>query len=79
MTMLPDRRCPKSTGGSFSIDAAVIAGGGSSISAGNLQLTGTIGQAASATLVGDSYTVFDGFWHPIDGTSDVIFSDGFDF
>lgn len=69
----------QSSGGPYRIDRVVIAGGGSPASGGVYQLSGTFGQAETATLRADSYAMFDGFWTPVTLTlSDRIFANGFD-
>ena len=69
----------QSSGGPYEIQRVAIAGGGSPIAGGNYQISSTLGQAATATLSGASYVVFDGFWAPVGGTlGDVIFANGFD-
>ena len=69
----------QSAGGPYRIDRVVIAGGGSPASGGVYQLSGTFGQAATATLHADSYAMFDGFWSPVTlAISDRIFANGFD-
>src|SRR5262245_26832331 len=51
------------TGGTFSLDQSVIAGGGGSSSGGSFSLTGTAGQdAAGTTSTGGSFAVTGGFW-----------------
>ena len=51
------------TGGTFSLDQSVIAGGGGSSSGGTFSLTGTVGQdAAGTTSTGGSFALTDGFW-----------------
>jgi hypothetical protein len=51
------------TGGTFSLDQSVIAGGGGSSAGGNFALTGTAGQDAAGTKsTGGSFAVTGGFW-----------------
>src|SRR6478735_8958847 len=51
------------TGGTFSLDQSVIAGGGGSSTGGTFSLTGTVGQdAAGTTSTGGSFALTDGFW-----------------
>lgn len=67
------------SGGPYRIAPATIAGGGGAIAGGPYQLSGTLGQPATATMNAGSYRMFDGFWSPVGGAaSDVIFSNGFD-
>jgi len=69
----------QSSGGTYVIDRVVIASGGSPMSGGSYQLSGTFGQAATATLSAVPYLAFDGFWSPVSLTlSDRIFADGFE-
>lgn len=69
----------QSSGGAYVIDRVVIAGGGSPMSGGSYQLSGTFGQAATATLSAAPYLTFDGFWTPVSLTlSDTIFANGFE-
>jgi hypothetical protein len=69
----------QSSGGAYRIDRVVIAGGGSPMSGGPYQVSGTFGQAATATLAASGYRMFDGFWSPDSlATSDRIFANGFD-
>lgn len=65
-------------GGPYAISESVIAGGGATVSGGSFQLSGTLGQPATAEIVAASYRVYDGFWGPRTPLSDVIFHDGFD-
>ncbi len=48
--------------GSHTIDWYVMAGGGGSASAGDLTLTGTIGQAAAGTTSNGDFDLCSGFW-----------------
>jgi len=51
------------TGGTFSLDQSVIAGGGGSSTGGTFALTGTSGQdVAGTTSTGGSFAVTGGFW-----------------
>jgi len=51
------------TGGTFSLDQSVIAGGGGGSSGGTFSLTGTVGQdAAGTTSTGGTFALTDGFW-----------------
>jgi len=51
------------TGGTFSLDQSVIAGGGGSSTGGTFSLIGTVGQdAAGTTSTGGSFALTDGFW-----------------
>ncbi|MEO7063105.1 MAG: hypothetical protein ABI082_04930 [Dokdonella sp.] len=69
----------QSSGGPYRIDPVAIAGGGGPIVGGPYQITSTIGQAATSTLSGASYVVFDGFWSPVGGgLGDIIFINGFE-
>ena len=69
----------QSSGGPYRIDPVAIAGGGGPIAGGPYQITSTLGQAATSTLSGASYVLFDGFWSPVGGgLGDIIFIDGFD-
>ena len=68
----------QSSGGTFVIDPATVAGGGDTLSGGRFKLSGTIGQPATATLGASSYRLYDGFWAPASSLSDLIFADGFD-
>jgi hypothetical protein len=73
---LSDNGCAS---GPFTLQHAVVAGGGSSVSGGTYQLTDTIAQSTIAVRVAGQYVLFDGFWGPF-GTFDVdlIFADGFE-
>jgi hypothetical protein len=69
----------QSSGGQYSINSIVIAGGGGPIAGGNYQITSTLGQPAGETLTGGSYTLFNGFWSPVGGVGgDFIFANGFE-
>ena len=69
----------QSSGGTYRIDRVVIAGGGSPMSGGPYQVSGTFGQPATATLAAAGYRMFDGFWSSESlATSDRIFANGFD-
>lgn len=69
----------QSSGGQYRIDAIVIAGGGSAIAGGNYRITSTLGQAATASLNGAAFNLFDGFWGPAGGLAgDFIFSATFE-
>lgn len=69
----------QSSGGQFSINSVVIAGGGGPIAGASYQLTSTLGQPATTVLAGGGYIIFDGFWGPVGGfTNDLIFADGFE-
>lgn len=69
----------QSSGGPYAIDRVVIAGGGTPLAGGPYQLSGTLGQAATATLAASPFTMFDGFWTPVSlSASDRIFANGFD-
>jgi len=65
-------------GGPYVVGASVIAGGGATLGGGSFQLTGTVGQPATAELTAASYRVYDGFWGPRIPSSDNIFRNGFD-
>lgn len=66
------------SGGSYVISPSAIAGGGATLSGGNFQLRGTLGQAATAEITAASYRIYDGFWGPQALLSDDIFRNGFD-
>ena len=69
----------QSSGGQYSINSIVIAGGGGPIAGGNYQITSTLGQPAGETLTGGSYTLFNGFWSPVGGiVGDFVFANGFE-
>ena len=69
----------QSSGGPYQIETAVIASGGGPIAGGVYQITSTLGQPATMTLTGASYTLFNGFWSPVGGVQgDFVFADGFD-
>jgi len=65
-------------GGPYVVGASVIAGGGATLSGGSFQLSGTLGQPATAEIAAASYRVYDGFWGPRIPSSDDIFRNGFD-
>ncbi len=66
------------TGGPYVVSPSVIAGGGATLSGGRFQLSGTLGQPATAEIAAAGYRVYDGFWGPRAPLSDDIFRDGFD-
>jgi hypothetical protein len=69
----------QSSGGTYRIDASVIAGGGASLSGSTFRLSGTVGQPATARLGAGSFLLYSGFWAPAAGSpSDEIFANGFD-
>ncbi|MFI4970961.1 MAG: hypothetical protein ACHP7D_12220 [Lysobacterales bacterium] len=68
----------QSSGGTFVIDPATVAGGGATLSGGAFQLSGTLGQPATATLSASTYRLYDGFWAPASPLGDLIFANGFD-
>lgn len=68
----------QSSGGPYAIDPATIAGGGATLSGGQFQLSGTIGQPATSTLGAANYRLYDGLWAPASLLSDRIFANGFD-
>lgn len=76
--MLPVPTPAQSGGGPYVIAPVTIAGGGATLSGGSFQLSGTIGQPATATLVASGYRLHDGFWAPASPLNDVIFANGFD-
>lgn len=56
------------TGGSYSLDQAVIATGGGNSAAGNYAIEGTAGQSAAGTNgTGGAYALRGGFWNPLAG------------
>ena len=69
---------PAQSGGSYLIAPATIAGGGATLSGGSFQLSGTIGQSATALLSAGGYRLYDGFWAPTSPLSDLIFRNGFE-
>lgn len=72
-------RAPAQAGGSYSLERAAIASGGTTLSGGTFRMSSTIGQPATATLGSANYQLYDGFWAPIAApTSDLIFANGFD-
>jgi hypothetical protein len=69
----------QSSGGPYRIEMVVMAGGGDPIAGGSFQITSTLGQAATTTLSGASYTLFGGFWRPVGSLAvSVLFADGFE-
>ena len=71
----------QSSGGAYVIDRVVIAGGGSPMSGGAYQVSGTFGQAATTRLSAQGlHGLSIGFWSPasLNGSSDRIFANGFD-
>jgi len=69
----------QSSGGPYVMAPVAIAGGGGALSGGTFQLSGTLGQPATATLVAAGYQLHDGFWAPVNApVSDTIFANGFD-
>ena len=66
------------SGGPYVIGRSAIAGGGAALSGGRFQLSGTLGQPATAELAAAGYRVYDGFWGPLAPPSDDIFHNGFD-
>ena len=70
----------QSGGGPYVIAPVTIAGGGATLGGGAFQLSGTVGQPATAVLSASRYRLQDGFWAPAPGASpgDLIFADGFD-
>ena len=70
----------QSGGGPYRIESSVVAGGGGSLSGGQFQLRGTLGQAATTTLSASGYRFYAGFWPPVAGNAptDLIFANGFD-
>jgi hypothetical protein len=62
-----------SSGGPFSLDRTVIAGGGgtSSDAASGLSVSGTIGQPMTDTSSGGAFGLSAGFWVPVATSSDV--------
>ena len=56
---------PAQSGGTFSLERTVIAGGGGSSSGGTFALDGTIGQAvAGGPATGSPFSIYSGFWTP---------------
>lgn len=68
----------QASGGRYRMESAVIAGGGATLSGGAFQLSGTLGQPATAVLAAPNYRMYDGFWVPATALSDLIFANGFD-
>lgn len=66
------------SGGPYTISPSVIAGGGATQSGGRFQLSGTLGQPATAEIAAAGYRVYDGFWGSRAVPSDDIFRNGFD-
>lgn len=66
------------SGGPYVISPSAIAGGGATVSGGAFQLSGTLGQTATAEITAARYRVYDGFWGPRVPLSDDIFRNGFD-
>lgn len=66
------------SGGSYSIDSSVIAGGGATLSGGAFRLEGTLAQPAISELSAAGYSLYTGFWAPRGPVSDRIFANGFD-
>lgn len=58
----PDPASAAQNGGSYSITQSVIPGGGGTSTNGTTSVTGSVGQAVTATSSGGSYTVSGGFW-----------------
>ena len=52
------------SGGQFSIEKSVIAGGGGISSGGTFTANGTIGQSVAGNVSGGPYSVKSGFWTP---------------
>lgn len=69
---------PAQTGGTYRIDSAVIADGGTTLGGGAFRISGTVGQPTTHVLTGSTLRFYAGFWSPATSTSDVIFSNGFD-
>ncbi|HET7161830.1 MAG TPA: hypothetical protein VFI32_04085 [Rhodanobacteraceae bacterium] len=65
----------QSSGGPYRIERSAIAGGGATLAGGAYRLSGTFGQAQSATLSASNCRFYNGFWAPV---SDGIFANGFD-
>lgn len=66
------------SGGFYTLDPTVIAGGGATLSGGSFRLSGTVGQAATATLSASGFRLHDGFWPARATSSDTIFANGFE-
>ncbi len=61
------------TGGTFSLNQSVIAGGGGQNSTGGtFSLDGTIGQSSAGTLSSGSYIIFGGFWNSLANANGLI-------
>ena len=67
-----------SSGGAYTIDPSVIAGGGATLSGGAFRLSGTVGQVATATLSASGFSLHAGYWAPAAPVSDTIFANGFE-
>ena len=68
----------QSSGGPYTIDKAVIASGGATLTGATFRLSGTVGQPATTRLSATGFSLNDGFWAPEGPASDRIFSNGFD-
>ena len=68
----------QAAGGPYAISRSAIAGGGATLSGGSFQMSGTLGQPATAEIAAAGYRVYDGFWGPLIPLSDEIFRNGFD-
>ena len=66
------------SGGSYTLDPSVIAGGGATLSGGSFRLSGTVGQTATATLSASGFSLHDGFWSVQAPATDTIFANGFE-
>ncbi len=66
-------RAQVATGGTYSLDQSVIAGGGEqSSTGGTFSLDGTIGQSSAGTLSDGSYIIFGGFWNSLANANGLI-------
>ncbi len=61
--------------GPYRMAPAAVANGGGTLGGGAFQLSGTLGQAQTATSAGTGFRLAGGFWAP---ASDAIFVNGFD-
>lgn len=70
----------QSSGGPYRIERSVVAGGGASLGGGAFELSGTVGQGATAALSAAGFGLDGGFWRHAanDGSTDLIFANGFD-
>ena len=73
-----DHAVRAASGGSYTLDPTVVAGGGATLSGGRFRLSGTVGQTVTATLSASGFSLHDGFWPVQASTTDTIFANGFE-